>query len=426
MPPKMSPALEQITISRISMILSQPFFGALAMRLELIETNEELAKKLTTAAVDGRHMWFNPAFIKTLTKDETTFLVAHEVLHCVFDHMNRRYDRNPEIWNMAADYVINATLIEAGFKMPKIGLYDKKYFNWTTEDVYDDLVKNGEKGKKGGYGLDIHPGDPGFPGGNKKGSGKGDEDGEGGGGDGDEDGEGDGEGGLGEGLSAEERRALADEWKDAVIQAAQLAAGSIPAGLKRLLDDITDPQMDWRQILQMHLQSCVRTDYTWMRPNKRTFGQGITMPSMDLDDMVKVCIAIDTSGSVSEAQLKDFLGEIKGVMDAFSGYEIHIACFDAELYEASYMLVSEEDDLMTYVSEHMQGGGGTDFMTWWNWAKDQDWIDEVQKCIFFTDGYPFGEWGIEDLIDTIWVIHGSKNEGPFGTTVFYEEEKNSN
>ena len=386
---QMTKALEALTIARIALLLKQPFFGTLAMRLRLIEVDEKTAERMATAAVDGRRMWYNPKFINSLDKDENMFLVGHEVLHCVFNHLCRRFDRDPKLYNMAADYVINATLVEAGFKMPKIGLYDEKFLNWTTEDVYDHLIKNNVKAKPT---LDVHAGDPGYPGD-------------------DEDGE--GEGAIGE----EERKKMEDEWKDAVIQAAQ-QAGNLPAGIQRLIKDVTEPQMDWKQILQMHLQSLVRTDYTFMRPNKRTFGQGITMPSMDMDDMVKVCVAVDTSGSVTEDMLRDFLSEIKGVMDAFSGYEIHIACFDTEVY--NYQCFTNEDDLMTY---EIKGGGGTDFMAWWRWAEEQDWLSEVKKCLFFTDGYPFGDWGIDDLVDTLWIVHGSYNEGPFGTTIFYDEHR---
>jgi len=389
---KMTPSEEQLRIARISMLLKQPFFGTLAMKLRLIEVDKATAERMTTAAVDGRRLWYNPVFISSLTKEETMFLVGHEVLHCVFNHLKRRFDRDPQIYNMAADYVINATLVEVGFTMPKIGLYDEKYLNWTSEDVYDDLIKSGAKPKPT---LDLHDGDPGYPG----------------------DDEQDSEGGA---VSEEERKKLEDEWKDAVVQAAQAAAGNIPAGLKRLIQEITEPKMDWKQILQMHLQSLVRSDYTWMRPNKRTFGQGITMPSMDMDDMIKVCIAIDTSGSISEKQLKDFLGEVKGIMDSFSGYEIHVSCFDTEIY--AYQCFTQEDDLMSY---EPKGGGGTDFMVWWRWAQEQDWIDDVKKCLFFTDGYPCGDWGIDGVLDTLWLVHGSHNEGPFGVTIFYEEEANN-
>lgn len=386
-------AYDLLTIARVSLLIKEPFFGVLAMNLELIEVDKKTAERMTTAAVDGRRLWYNPEFIKTLTPDELKFLVGHEVLHCVYNHLQRRFDRDPKIYNMAADYIINAVLKEAGFSLPKIVLYEEKYLNWITEDVYDDLIDKNVKPKET---FDHHPGDPGYPGD-----------------DGDGDGECDGEGGM----SEEERRKLEDDWKDNIIQAAQ-AAGDVPLGIQRLIRELTEPKMDWKQMLQMHLQSCVRTDYTWMRPNKRTFGTGITLPSMDMDDMVEVCIAIDTSGSVSQEMLQDFLSEVKGVMDAFSGFKIHIACFDTEVHNPATF--ETEDDLMSY---ELGGGGGTDFMAWWRYAEEQPWIGDVRKCLFFTDGYPFGDWGIDNLVDTLWIIHGSQNEGPFGHTVFYEDHK---
>lgn len=384
----MTPAMEEMTIARIALLLKQPFFGTLAMKLHLIECDDNLSEKMKTAAVDGRRLWYNAEFIMSMDKEQRMFLVAHEVLHCVFEHLRRRVDRDPKVWNSAADYVINATLVEVGMKMPDIGLYEDQYLNWTSEDVYDEMIKNGDSG---GETMDVHPGDPGYPGDDEDGN---------------------------EGLSEEDAQKLADEWKDALIQAAGAAAGNVPAGLARLIQEITEPRMDWRQMLQMHLQACVRTDYSWMKPNKRTFGQGITMPSMVLDDMVKICIAVDCSGSVSEDMLKDFLTEVKGVMDAFSGYEIHIACFDTVVY--NYMFITDESDLAEYIAT-MKGGGGTDFMCWWDWAADQDWIGDVHKCLFFTDGYPWGQWGTDDLVDTLWIVHGSREEAPFGVTVFYED-----
>ena len=156
----LTPGMEAMTIARIAMLLKQPFFGTLAMKLQLIECDESMAEKMRTAAVDGRRMWFNPEFVLSLSKDELIFLMCHEVMHCVFNHLGRRGSRDPKIYNMAADYVINAALINENFVMPEVGLYEKKYFNWTAEDVYDELIKNGEDGQ-GGSQMDLHPGDPG-------------------------------------------------------------------------------------------------------------------------------------------------------------------------------------------------------------------------------------------------------------------------
>ena len=99
---RQTPAEEALTVARIAMLIRQPFFGTLAMKLQLVEVDEETAKRMTTAAVDGRRLWYNPAFIETLSKEELMFLVSHEVLHCVFHHLGRRGARDPKIFNMAS------------------------------------------------------------------------------------------------------------------------------------------------------------------------------------------------------------------------------------------------------------------------------------------------------------------------------------
>lgn len=409
-----------LKLARVSMLFNFPFFGNLAMKLRLVEVKDESKNSMfKTAAVDGRNLYYNTDFIMRLDEKERIFLVAHEVLHCVFSHLTRRFDREPQIFNMACDYVINAMLIEHGLQMPKIGLHDSKYLGWAAEDVYDDLIKNNVKAKPT---LDHHAGDPGFPGkgeANGKGKGKGNSDGKGKSGEGEGDGgeKGDAEG-LGDELTEEEKKELESYWKDNLAQAAaSVGAGNVPAGLKRLIDDFLDPKMDWREMIQIHVQSCVRNDYTWMKPNKRTFGQGITMPSMEMDDGIEIAVAIDTSGSVSEEMLREFLSEIKGIMEQFSGHTIHIACFDTEVYNPRTF--TEHDDLMDY---ELAGFGGTDFMAWWKFALNEPWIGDISKILFFTDGYPCGEWGEDNVCDTLWIIHGGTNEGPFGQTVFYDDQ----
>jgi len=404
-------AKKAMGLARTSMLFNHAFFGNLAMKLQLVEVKDDgTPGGFSTAAVDGRNLYYNKEFVMALNKDERVFLVAHEILHCVFQHLVRRASRDPKIYNMACDYVINAMLIEEGLKMPAVGLYDKKYLDWSAEDVYDDLVKNGAAPQDT---LDCHAGDPGFPG---------MDEGKGGNGADGKDGEGDPEGksGIGKDLTEEQLQEIGDYWKDNLVQAtAACGAGSLPAGLKRLIDDFLEPKMDWREVIQTHIQSCVRNDYSWMKPNKRTFGSGITMPSMIMDDGIEIAVAIDTSGSVSEDMLREFLSEVKGVMDQFSSYKIHVACFDTQVYNPKTF--TEEDDLLEY---DLQGFGGTNFMAWWTFAEKQPWIGEVGKILFFTDGYPYGDWGIEEIggDKTVWVVHGGTNEGPFGTTVFYDDQ----
>ena len=405
---------EIMTAGRFFMMQHFPFFAYLLFNREVIElTDETNPWKLQTAAVDGKRFWYNPKFIeeiyqeglkesKQIANQKVAFLCAHEVMHCALGHLGRRIDRDPKIWNMACDYAINGMIVNAGMSMPKVGLYDKKYDGWSSEVIYDDLIKNPDK-TKGKRTLDSHNGDDDFPG-------------QGGDGDGEP---GDGEGQPGDGLTAEEIKDLKDQWDENMVRAAQsVQAGQLPAGFERLIKKITEPKVRWDEYINMVMQSFVRSDYTWRVPNKRVFANGITMPSLDYDDQIEVAIAMDMSGSIGEEDASCFLGEIKSIMDQFSGYKIHIACFDTRIYNPATF--TSEGDLEEYVPK---GGGGTDFLCWWNWAEKQDWYETVSTVIFFTDGYPCGSWGpgVEKSPNTVWLVKGSEQVAPYGTTILYEK-----
>ena len=134
-------ARERLVTARIGLLLRHSFFGNLATRLQLINADEWCS----TAATDGLKFYYNSRFIMMLKPKEVEFLVGHEVLHVVYDHMNRRGDRDPQIWNIADDYAVNADL-----KRHKVGefittvpcLYESKYDGKAAEEIYDDLMKN--------------------------------------------------------------------------------------------------------------------------------------------------------------------------------------------------------------------------------------------------------------------------------------------
>ena len=135
---------EILITARVGMLLRASFFGNLATRLKLVNADEWCA----TAATDGRNFYYNSKFIKMLRPKEVEFLFGHEVLHCVYDHFGRRGDRDAQLFNVACDYCVNSDL-----KKHKVGefittvpcLYDDKYVDWASEEVYDDLFENAEK-----------------------------------------------------------------------------------------------------------------------------------------------------------------------------------------------------------------------------------------------------------------------------------------
>ena len=396
-------ARERLVTARIGLLLRHSFFGNLATRLTLINADEWCA----TAATDGQKFYYNSRFIMMLKPKEVEFLVAHEVLHVVYDHMGRRGDRDPQIWNIADDYCVNADL-----KRHKIGqfittvpcLYESKYDGKSAEEVYDDLMKNVKKISMDDLieqllddHLDSEDGEGGGDGedGNNKGNGKGRPQ-----------------------LSDEEKERIRQEVKQAIINASSTAeAGSLPAGVERLIRQATDPVMPWRELIQTNLTSAIRTDYSWMRPSRRGWHMDAIMPGMTPGEEIDVVVAIDMSGSISDRQAQQFLGEIGGMMDSFDGYKVHVFCFDTEVYNPQDFNSENMDGIDTY---EPQGGGGTDFDAIFEYLKK---VGNVPKrLICFTDGYPCGSWGDPDYCDTTWVIHGDKNPNPpFGTYAIYDE-----
>lgn len=406
------PVTKKITQARIKLLFGQPFFGNLTMSLKLVDATD--FGWCPTAAVDGRNIYYNRNFFKDLDVDEIQFVLCHEVLHVAFDHFGRRSRRDPEWWNMANDYVINGMLVQEKIgKMPtkpitdpnykgtetsqRIGLHDAKYVGWSSEAVYDDLEKR--KCKKE-LTLDVHL-EMGKDGKNSKngkprpvdGSGQPIE------------------------IDEEELKKLREDIKAKVLQAAQAAAGKLPASLARLIDELVEPKISWRDLLQQNIQSCITDDFTWMRPNRKHMYGGIFLPTLDKDETIDIAIAIDMSGSISDEMARDFMSEVYGIVNSYNDYTISILSFDTQVYNFQKFTKDNEEDLLSY---RPMGGGGTDFMAFWNY-----WMDnqiEPKKAVVFTDGFPFGEWGPEAYADTLWIItEGAKTrvKPPFGQYAYY-------
>jgi len=390
---------EKLVAARVKMLFKQPFFGNIACRLKLVDVTDQ--GWCPTAAVDGRNFYYNSEFVDKLDIDETVFLVGHEVGHCVYEHFLRRGDRDPKIWNMAGDFKINAMLVreKIGRLIDKVKpCYDPKYENdgWWTENVYDDLIEQGVPPMQT---IDVHLEI--------------------------DDGANDDGGAEREGadmpmptISKDDAKAIADEMKNAIIQAAaSVGAGNIPGEIKRMIGELTEPKMDWRQMIRVSLESTLVSDFTFMRPNRKSQFSNVILPGMLRDQQIDICIALDVSGSISQQDATDFLSEVQGIMDQFEQYRIRVWCFDTEV--SGYDEFTS-DDGRTINEFEMTGGGGTDFMCNWKYMESQDITPD--QFIMFTDGEPWGEWGIEDYCDTLFLIKNEyrKPVAPFGQSVYYE------
>ena len=401
--------LDKIIVARVGLLLRHPFFGNMATRLKIQSCDDWCP----TAATDGRHLYYNTKFFNELTEKQIEFVIAHEILHCAFDHLTRREDRQPTLHNIACDYLVNNLLVREGIgeKVTQIPIIqDFKYEGWSSEQVYDDLYENCEKINLSDLGelLDEHIDweDDGSDKGNKdkgKTNGKGK--------------------GKAPKYSKEELRKIKEEIKEGMMQAAQAAgAGNVPGEIARMIKELTEPKMNWREIIQQQIQSTIKNDYTFSRPSRKGWHVGAILPGMNFEETIDIAIGFDMSGSIGDDQGRDFLSEVKGIMDQYKDFKIKCWCFDTKVYNEQDFSQDSGEELVDY---KLMGGGGTEFMCNWQYMKDND--IQPKKFIMFTDGYPWGQWGEEDYCDTVFVIHGhhDKNfEAPFGVTTHYEEAVN--
>ena len=396
-------ARDKLITARIGLLLKAPFFGNLATRMQLINADDWCP----TAATDGRKFYYNSEFVNKMPLKQVEFLVGHEVLHVVYDHMGRRADRDPKISNIAADYCVNGDLMDqrVGEKIP-VGLYSDKYTGWSMEEVYDDLMQNANKidiNKLSDMLIDEH----------LDGNGDDSEDG---------DKEGQGQGSGRPKLSEEEKKAIRDEIKDAVLQAAQAAgAGNLPGGVKRMIKDLTEPQISWKELLEQQIQSTIKNDYTFARPGRKSWHMDAILPATKPGETIDIFIGIDTSGSIGPEELKIFFSEIKGIMDSYTEYKIKVVGWDTAIGGVGEFTSENMAEITEFDPE---GGGGTDPHCVWEYLIENG--IEPKKLIMFTD-FCFYGWrpqDVENYCDTVWIIKGNPSAEPeFGIWAHYEEEQ---
>ena len=221
-------------------------------------------------------------------------------------------------------------------------------------------------------------------------------------------------------ISKEDREKLKDEFREAILQAAQGAkAGSLPAGIERMVNQLTDPKLNWRELITMKIPSLAKNDYSYQRPNKKYQYSGIVMPGLQREEAIDVCVAIDTSGSISQKQLEEVLSEIVSLMDMYAEFTLRIWQFDTQVYGYETFTKDTSGDLLHYA---IKGGGGTSFQANWDFMKEEG--IEPKLFIMFTDGESFDGWGDPDWQeDMLWILNNPWNrniEPPYGSYANYD------
>jgi len=402
---------QRLATARTRLILDKPFLGALVLRLPMVAADPKWCK---TTATDARRLYYNPSYIASLTLAETEFMLAHEALHCGLAHFARRENRVKWRWDIACDYAINPILIGEGLTPPFGILHDRAFSGMTAEEIYPCLDK-----KMYDEPLDQHvydaeesrgdqaPGSGDLKGLDTPGSDTGEVSERGGGSEsrGQTGGRAEAEASAGGAqrpvpLSGQERMNLALQWQQRLAGAAQQAmqAGKLGGDLARLVDDLLQPALPWRMLLARYLSYVARNDYSYMRPSGRREGPAI-YPSLR-STQIELAVAIDTSGSISDSEIAEFLGEINAIKGQLTARITLLTC-DSRLAGDGPWTCEPWEELE--MPRALEGGGGTSFRPVFDWLERQDRTPEL--LIYFTDAE--GDFpSHEPHYDVLWLVKG--------------------
>ena len=393
----------KLSAAATRLILDKPFLGALVLRLPMIEADPEWCR---TTATDARAMYYNPEYIDALSLEQTQFVLAHEALHCALSHFARRQHRNKMRWDVACDLAVNPLLIQDGLKPPPGALHLSEFDGMTAEEIYPCLDENDEDEP-----MDQHLYDNDDK--QQRGSGGG------GGGEGQRRESNGDQGGQGEPqgqgaaqpppLSEAERERLTVQWRQRMAGAAQQAmqAGKLGGLMARLVDHLLQPQLPWRMLLARYLTAAGRDDYNYTRPSRRE-GEAI-MPSLR-SSQLDVVVILDTSGSISDNEMREFLAEIDAIKAQVRARIVLHAC-DAELAEDGPWEFDVWESFK--LPREFTGGGGTDFKPPFAWLDDRERRPDL--CIYFTDAegaFP----SCEPDYPVLWLVKG-KAKVPWGVRI---------
>ena len=370
-------ASRRIQQARTALVLEQPFFGVLALRLRMVED-----PSCETAYTDGVRIGYSPDFVGTLTQQELVGLLVHEVLHVANGHVWRRDGRDGHRWNVACDYAINDIIQKSGFTLPQGGLLDAQYAGKSAEWVYARLPEQPPQGGKDGK----EKGGPARPG-----AGADDV--------------------RDAPTDAAEQGATEADWQQAVQQAANAAkaVGKLPSALDRFAKAAAQSRVDWRSILHRFVQQIAADDYSWTRPNRRYLPQGLYLPSLRSETLGPIAIAIDTSGSVDQTTINAFAAEVNAVVSETRPTRVYVLYADAKVHRIDTFEAGEAIELKPV------GGGGTDFRD--VFVKIEEFDEPVACVVYLTDGY--GQFPESAEVPALWALT-SNVQPPFGESVSLE------
>lgn len=420
----------------VRLMLKFPFWSELYYSMGVIEDYD-----IPTLATNGRLMWVNPDFWKTLSLNLKISAIAHEVAHKMLLHCSRRGHRNPMLWNIAADYVVNAMLEENGMEIGKGWIHDMKYAGWSVEAVYSDLEKQAKQQQPQPQQGKGEPGDEQGQqaGGEGEGSSEGGQEG-----DDDADG-GDAQGGPATqpgggadvdvpGVTQEQKDKYGHDIKEVegtpeqkeqyeqevqkAVQKAIMTAramGSMPSGVEQAVEDAYEPAKEpWYNHLHRFMQALSVAEYNWAKTNKKLGAvHGFCAPHHYSESLGEIVLGYDTSGSVcNAADQAQFSAHVQAIFAEAKPQKVHVVYFDAKVQRVN---VYEHGD-MEFVNKP-KGGGGTDFRPVFDYIEDEGIVPAV--LIMLTDTY--GTFPtVEPEYPVIWASVEAQGNAPWGDVIYVE------
>ena len=372
-------ALEKITRARSALLEREAFFGVLALRVNLVERPD-----VGTMATNGVSWFYNPAFIAGISFDELVGTLAHEVEHDARLHCTRRGNRDPETWNVACDLAINPDLINAGFRLPKGALYERRFAGLAAETIYATLVR--EKDAQGRQSPQPQPGQP------QPGNGNPDPG---------------GCGGVMDAPANVGKDNVEAEIQASVRQAAAISrkAGKLTGTGESIVSALSAPVVSWRDVLRRFADASSRRDASWIKPSRRGQPGGVILPGMVSIAPAHIVCAIDTSGSMDARALAAVGGELQSILDDGGADTITVIQCDTEIRAVASYTGGDVLDL------NIKGRGGTAFAPAFQWVRDN--APDASAVVYLTD-MDSDAWGDEPSCPVLWAATERPRPAPFG------------
>lgn len=381
-----------------SLLVKYPLFGSI-----IADTRFKKDDSIKTASTDGRDVFYNEQFVSNLSEEQQVFVFAHEICHIAFDHIYRSKNRDMDLWNIATDSVINALLKDDGLEVLESAIYNPDAINYNAEQLYEKLLeskknnpnnkqnikchddhsiwgkvveeskeitnKNGDKPSKEDHIKKLTKA------GEKKAFEK----------------------------NKEVRNAKLGELMDSLTEGA-IGTGGTTSSLDRLIANVgnSKPLIDWRRALRESLTY----DVDWSYANA-TVEDGVVCAHLEEKPFPVTEIVLDTSGSISENLLRNFLRECKNIIKTS---KVKVGCFDTAFYGFTEIKGDKDIDRMNF-----RGGGGTDFDVAVNAFSKRS-----ENKIIFTDGCARVP---SKKCNVIWVVFGGHLIKPNGGKVIYIDDK---